>query len=234
MMFLPASMGAIAHAANAVSFVAASGASYIASGTSINSPSTPAGVQAGDGLFSIVYARSALTPPAGWTLVASQANTGTLTQTLYIYRRDNASSGDASTAFTWTQASSGRMGLAYVLVRSTSGLVTVAQSSGAETDYASSTAYPQTFTVPALTAVMSGELCLMAATAEQASSGAAENTYAISGATVRTTQPQADNRLAAFTQARNSGQANASSGTFTAGAASANYYSTLAVRLQAG
>ena len=230
--FQVAQFGRALASGGSVSYVAATGANYVASGTTISSPNTPAGVTTGDGLFAIVFARSALTPPAGWSLVASQANTGTLTQTLYLYRRDSASSGDSSTAFTWGQASSGRMGLAYILARSSTGALTVAQSSGAETDVASSTAYPHTVNIPALTAGASGELFLLCATSEAASSTASDNTWAFSGATACTTQPQAENRLGAFTQNRNSGQSNASTGSLSITVAGTNYYSAIAARLQ--
>lgn len=218
-----------------VSFISAAGASYIASGTSINTPSSPAGIANGDGLFAVLFARSALTPPAGWTLVASKTNVGTLTQTLHIYRKDSVTTGDSSTAFTWSQAASGRMGLSYIVVRSTSGAITIAATSDAETDYAVSTAYPQNATVPTLSASVSGELFLIAVTAEGASATAAQNAWtAPSGATARTTATQADNRLCAFTQSRNSGQSNSTPAAFgtVATTAGANFYSAITVRLQ--
>lgn len=213
---------------NSVSFVAASGATY-ATATSINTPSSPAGIANGDGLFAIVFARSALTPPAGWTLVGSQANVGATTQTLYIYRKDTVTTGDSSTAFSWGQSVSGRMGLAYVVARSTSGTITEAQVSGAETDYAVATAYPQNVTVPTLTAGVDGELFLIAATCEL-TSGSWPWTAA-TGATLRTTTPQTDNRLIAATQSRNTGQSNASPMTTGTGSASVNYHSSLTLRL---
>ena len=218
----------------AVSFVAASGANYIASGTSINSPSTPAGIQNGDGLFAIIYARSAFTPPAGWTLVASHPNVGTTTQTLYIYRKNAVTTADASAAFTWSQAVAGRMGLAYVVVRSSSGAITIAETAGAETDYAASTPYPQNVTVPTLTATVDGELFLIAATAEGAFSTPSDGAWnAPLGATLRTISPQAENRLAAATQLRNTGQANASPMTMglVTTTAGTNFYSSITVRL---
>ena len=223
----------------AVSFVAASGANYIASGTSINSPSTPAGIQNGDGLFAIIYARSAFTPPVGWTLVASQSNSNPssgVTQTIFIYRKDAVTSSDASTAFTWSQAVAGRMGLAYVVVRSSSGAITVAETASVETDYAVSTPYPQNVQVPTLAATSDGELFLIAATAELGNSIVSDGVWtAPAGATLRTISPQAENRLAAATQARNAGQSNSTPMTMGAGTttATANYYSAVTVRLQA-
>lgn len=217
--------------AGAVSFISATGANYVASGTTISSPTTPAGILNGDGLFALVFARSALTPPAGWTLVASRANTGTLTQTLYIYQKNSVTTGDSSTAFTWTQATSGRMGLAYITARSTSGSIVIAQVGDSETDYSVSTPYPQNVTISTLTATVNGELFLIAASAESAS-GSTNTWTAPTGATARTTAVQNDSRLIGFTQARDNGQSNASPATLSAGASTANFYTNITVRLQ--
>lgn len=227
--------GGAIRAGHAVAFIAAAGTNYIASGTTISSPSSPAGIANGDGLYAFIFARSALTPPAGWTLVVSKANTGTLTQTLYVYRKNTVSTSDASTAFNWTQASSGRMGLAYMVVRSSSGSITEAQTGTAETDYASSTAYPQNVTVPTLTATADGELFLIAATAEAASATPNTSTWtSASGATLRSTATQPENRLVVGTQGRKSGQSNSTPMTLntSTGGAGVNYYSAIIVRLQ--
>jgi hypothetical protein len=98
-----------------VSFIAGTTATFVASGTTI-SQNLPASILDDDDIFAYVFGRSALTPPAGWTLVDSQAFTavgGTLTQTLYVYRKNTVLSTDSSTSVTWTQASSGRMGVFY-------------------------------------------------------------------------------------------------------------------------
>ena len=207
MMCLPASLGAIARAGGSVSFVAATGASYIDSGTTINTPSTPAGVQAGDGLFAIVFARSALTPPSGWTLVNSQLFTAATTdQTLYIYRRDSAGSSDSSTAFAWTQASSNRMGLAYVLVRSSTGALTVAQSLK-RADSVAESGGVISIPVPTPTAAADGELVLAACSTINAATTPTTTTWtAPSGMTLRTTATLNQNRMAVATQARSAGQ----------------------------
>lgn len=212
----------------AVAYVAASGGSYV-SATSINTPSSPAGIANGDGLFAIVFARSALTPPAGWSLVGSQANTGTLTQTLYIYRKNTVTTGDSSTAFSWVQSASGRIGLSYVVARSSSGTITVAQASGTTTTYASSTASPHNVSVPTLSASVAGELFLIASTSEIGGSG---STWAsATGATLRTTATQNDNRLAAATQSRSAGQSNSTPMTFDPPGAAVGTYSAITVRL---
>lgn len=236
MIGLPAGIGLAHHPTpppTSVSFISATGAVFTSTGTSINTPLTPGGIANGDGLFAILFARSALTPPAGWTLVASQANTGTLTQTLYIYRKNTVTTADSSTAFTWTQASSGRMGLAYIVARSTSGSITVAANSGATTNYAVSTAYPQDVTIPILAATVAGELFLIATSAEAAGASGSDAWTAATGATRRTANTTAT-RLSAATQARNAGQSNASPMTFLpdGGLPAANYYSAITVRLQ--
>lgn len=216
-----------------VSYVAASGAAYVNTATSINSPSSPAGIQNGDALYAIVFARSALTPPAGWTLVASQSNaTGVPLQTIYIYRKDTVTSGDASTAFTWSQASAGRMGLAYVVARSTSGTINQAQTSGAENDV-TTPANSFNVTIPVLTAAGAGELFLIAASSNVANPSPSMSTWtAPSGSTIRTTASLAENRLMVATQARGSGQSNATPATFAiVGTAAANYFNALTVRL---
>jgi hypothetical protein len=219
-----------------VSHVASSGAGYVNGATTINSPLTPAGIANGDGLYAIVYARSALTPPSGWTLVASQVNTGTLTQTLYVYRKNTVSTSDGAAAFTWTQAVSGRMGLAYVVARSTSGAINQAQTSSAETDI-TTPGMSFTVTIPALTAAANGELFIIAATAEAGSVSPLNDTWtAPTGSTMRTTNTIPENRLAAFTQARNAGQSNAATAGFAIGAgggSTANYFSAITIRLSA-
>ena len=213
-----------------VSFIAASGTHYVSGATSIGSPQLPSDIHDGDGLFAVVFARSALTPPAGWTLVVSKTNTGSVTQTLYVYRKDTVVAANSSQAFTWSQSASGRMGLGYLQCRSSSGTVTVAQSDTAETDYTVSTAYPHNVTVPTLSADGDGELFLIAFAAELGSMSA-DTWTAPTGAAIRSSNPQVENRLGFATQARNSGQSNAFPGQFSSSSASANYYSSSVVRL---
>ena len=216
---------------SAVEFVAATGANYTATGTSISSPSTPAGVLAGDGLFAILYGRSTLTPPSGWTLVVSQENPGTITQTLYVYRKNTTAPGDSSTAFTWTQAVSGRMGLSYCLVRSSSGTITAAESAGAQADFASaSTTHPMP--VPVLTASVNGELFIIAGTSLVADASPNNSTWtAPSGATVRTTPAAPENRLGFATQSRDAGQSNSTPFVFSVTGQSVNELASIVLRL---
>ena len=213
-----------------VQFIASTGANYVASGTSINTPSTPEGVQSGDGLFAIIFTRSAITAPSGWTLVASQTNTDIATQTLHLYRRDSAAPTDSSTAFSWSQAESGRMGLCYVLARSNTGALSVAQSATVETDRPSAAA-TQTANIPSLTAAANGELCLFCATSTLSSATAGENTWAPAAGTVRTSNSQSDGRLIACTQELNAGNSSAATMTLSTASAADNYFSAISARL---
>lgn len=211
-----------------VTFVSSTTTGYVDGATSINTPSTPSGIQAGDGLFACLFSRSALTPPAGWTLVKSQTNTTITTQTLYVYRKDSVTSSDSGQSFTWNQANAGRMGLHYTVVRSTSGNITVAESAGTTNNSAAHA------NIPTLTADVDGELFLMCATAAVATfGGGGGDTWAPSaGATLRSTAFAENNRLAVQTQARNAGQSNASPMTKTSTIGDAdNAYSGITVRL---
>ena len=235
MMCMPASIAlAFAPAStSSVSYVAATGANYVTSGTTINTPSTPAGVATGDGLFAIVFARSTLTPPAGWTLVESQLNSGSgFTQTLYIYRRDSAGSGDSSTAFTWTQSASGRLGLAYVLARSTTGALTVAQSSTLAPVGTVSGGIVN-IACPTLTATTAGELFVLAASSIYVAANPDLTTLtAPPGATLRTTAAVDQNRMAVATQALDNSQSNSTPFTLNGLSTGTYKFTSLAVRLQ--
>lgn len=110
----------------AVQYVTAKIVSY-ANDTSV-AYTVPTGLNDGDCLLAFVYARSALTPPSGWSLVASQAHANsTITQTLYIYKKDAVVVADSGDSFTWTQASSGQMGVAYAVFDATIGSAVPAQ-----------------------------------------------------------------------------------------------------------
>lgn len=88
-------------------------------GTSI-AANAPAGVTDGDTLLAGVFARSTITPPSGWTLVRQcVAFNGPTSagQRLAVYTKDSTTSADASSSFTWSQASSEVMGVAYAAVR---------------------------------------------------------------------------------------------------------------------
>lgn len=211
-----------------MSFVAASGTSYVDSATTINAPSSPGGIQNGDGLFAILLARSAVTPPSGWALVASQSVVGATAQSVYVYQKTTVTTGDSSTAFTWTQASTGRMGLAYVVCRSSTGLLQILESSGVTTSNAS--ALTHNVTAPVLTAGTDGQLFILAACAVLGNTDT--NTWtAPSGASLRSTASQGNNRLAAATQLRNAGDSNSSPWTHTLSTASFNEFASLTIRV---
>lgn len=199
------------------SLVGADGANFIATGTSINSPSTPPGIQDGDAVYAFIYSRSTLTPPSGWTLIDSQSNSNPDTsanQTLHVYRKETVTSGDSSTAYTWNQSASGRMGLAYVVVRSDSGAIVEAEVKKAAQNFTSASSF--NVLVPHVVAETHGELVLVAASAITASTTLPDTWAAPSGATMTTTATQEQNRLAVAHHARNRGQGNTTPMTLTA------------------
>jgi hypothetical protein len=95
-------------------------------GTSI-AVNAPAGLADGDALFAAVQARSAVTPPSGWTLTEATADftDGTVTQKLSVYEKDATVSGDSSASFTWSQASSHPIAVAYAAAR---GMVSISSA----------------------------------------------------------------------------------------------------------
>lgn len=184
-----------------ISWVAGTTSGYVASATSIAS-STPAGIQNDDGVFAFVFARSALTAPAGWTLLASQACVSTtVTQTLYVYRKNTVTSADSSTSFTWSQASANRMGVTYAVVRAAEGDVRVAPGIGA--NFATNTT-TTTVTAPGYYASRSAEMALLAATTVLAPATSGTPTPP-SGATLWS-GTVAENRLGAAYDALNEGE----------------------------
>ena len=233
MMCLPASIGATfvpAAASSGVSFIAATGVNYIASGTTISSPNTPEGVTTGDGLFAIVMALNTsaeptLTPPSDWTLVDAQLLNyfSSAYVKLFIYRRDSASSGDSSTAFTWTQGAADIMGLGYVLTRSSTGSLTVAGTGKYGTVEFNAA------TCPVVTATADGEMFLMAASLVSPSTDMVWT--APTGATLRSSgAPNSIGRMGFATQSRDTGQSSgAAFGLSPSGSAGT---ASISVRLQ--
>lgn len=216
------------------SFVAATGSGFVATGTSINSPSTPPGIQDGDALYAFVYSRSALTAPVGWTFVESQSNTDTgsgTTQILHVYRKDTVTSGNSSTSYAWTQAVSGRMGLSYIVARSSSGAIEQAEVKKAAQNFTSASSF--NVLVPHVISEKYGELVLVAASVITASTSALDTWAAPAGATLATTATQAQNRLATAWQARNRGEGNSSPMTFMAPSGSfTNYTMVIVLRIR--
>jgi hypothetical protein len=123
-------------------------AAYLATVTSITR-AMPGDILATDLLYAVLMHRSAVTPPAGWTLVTSQACTqDAVTQTISLLKKTTPAPGDSNANATFTQASADRMGLMYFAVRATSGTPTLIASSLAVVDDTET----NTVTAPSLTA----------------------------------------------------------------------------------
>lgn len=211
-----------------ISFVASSASGYVAA-ASISSPTSPAGIADDDGLFAILMHRGVVTAPAGWSLVDTQAVTGAVTQSVSIYRKDTVTSADASTAFVWTQASGSRMGLNYIVLRSSSGVMTVASPTGKTSNTVSSNTV-NNCNVLSLTATMDGEMFILAGTSVTTSG---TNTWAApAGATLRSTAATTDNRVVSATQARDSGESNSLPFTFSSSVAISNEFASITIRVQ--
>lgn len=126
------------------------------------SASLPTSVATGDLVLAFVFARSALTPPAGWTLVQSVACVASgLTQTIYCYKKDTATSADAGVLYSWVQATSNRMGVTYAVMRGSGGRSVRIYSTAVATVSNQTT---NSISVNPITAVRSQELQLVAAT----------------------------------------------------------------------
>lgn len=109
-------------------------AAYLASVTAITL-AMPLGIATGDLLYAAVMHRSAMSPPAGWTLQTSvQCEADGLVQTLSLFRKTTPAPADSGANVTFTQAASGRMGVSYFAVRATSGTPTLIASAAANVD----------------------------------------------------------------------------------------------------
>lgn len=183
--------------------------SVYAVSTSLNA-TTPAGIENDDGLFAFVMTRSVLTPPSGWTVVASGSAFGSSnTQYLYAVKKNTVTSADSSVAVTWTQASNARIGVTYALVRGDGKKITVSEFAINNTSYY----YGTTYNIPSLTATSpNGELFLGGITSvivlgSFTSTPPSGMTLWSAGTT--------DNRLHGAYQARAAGQNNNTSWTYT-------------------
>ena len=138
------------------------------SGTSI-AAAAPSGLQTGDCLIAWVIARSALTPPAGWTLLGSIAHVsgGGTTQTLYCYRKNSVTAGDSGATFTFTQASSLTYGICYQAARADSGVAVVRSLQTTNLNNTATVA----ITPPAVTVDRGLEIVLLAGATIVASTG---------------------------------------------------------------
>lgn len=120
----------------AVTWVAGSTFAVTASATSITA-NAPAGIADGDMLLAAVFGRSALTTPSGWTKVCETAvfNVSSLVQRLAVFSKNTVTSADASSSFTFEQASAERMGVVYAVARGATAIA----------EYATETANNQAF-----------------------------------------------------------------------------------------
>lgn len=199
-------------------------AQYLASVSSI-SGNAPDDVADGDLLHAVVMHRSALTTPSGWSVVASQACTdGTTTQTVTVLRKTTAGPGDAGANFSFSQAASGRMGLAFFTVRGTSGSVAAVGS-----PLAVAVDELATNTVTAAAATAAGiELVVMVATSINASAAITQPSVAVGMSLVSGQASQT--RLGVAYQRRRAGQTNAGRFTFDAGSPTQNGLAALTLR----
>ena len=196
----------LAPVAGPVSFLAASSTVY-ETATSQNQ-AIPASAAAGDLILAFVMHRSALTAPAGWTLVASQACVyDTITHTMSVYKRV-ALSGDAGVSTTWTQAVSGFIAVHMHVYRKSGGCDVVDFDSYAigggstlSAAYAVSTA-----TADKQMAAVAGTSIFMAA---------GSPSIIVSSGSQTTPVSTANNRLCVTTLSRNAGQQ--TTGNFTRG-----------------
>lgn len=202
-------------------------ATYLASVTSI-ARAMPAKLVNGDLLYAVMMHRSAATPPAGWTLITSAACTaGATTQTMSLFKKNTALATDSGVSATFTQASSGVIGLMYFAVRATPGLTPsfVAATSSVVNNFATNT-----ITAPSITAAGT-ELIVTLATSINA--GAPVNQPSVSAGMGLFSGKASQTRLGAAYQRRNVGQTSAGRFTFDSGSPVTNGLAALTLRFTA-
>lgn len=202
-------------------------AAYLASVTSITR-AMPADILTGDFLYAALMHRSAVSPPAGWTLVTSVSCTETaITQTLSLFRKTTPAPADSGANATFTQASSGLMGLLYFAVRATTGMTLsyIGVTSTAVNDTATNA-----ITAPQITAAAT-ELVVTVATSVNAT---ADVTYpSIAAGMSLISGSASQTRLGAAYQRRTIGQTSAGRFTFDNGTPTNNGLAALTVRFGA-
>lgn len=202
-------------------------AAYLASVTSITR-AMPEGILTGDFLYAALMHRSAVSPPAGWTLVTSVSCTETaITQTLSLFRKTTPAPADSGANATFTQASSGLMGLLYFAARATTGLTLnyIGATSTAVNDMATNTV-----TAPQITAAAT-ELVVTVATSVNATAAVTYPSIAAGMSLVSGSASQT--RLGAAYQRRTVGQTSAGRYTFDNGTPANNGLAALTVRFGA-
>lgn len=171
-----------------VQFVAASGTTYV---TATSQDQTiPAATAVGDLLLACVMHRDTLTPPAGWTLVATRACSGAgVTQYTSVYRRV-AQSGDVSAPTTWGQASAARMAVHIQAYRKAGGCSVLATATAGVSDTATTAIAWAGLTVPP-----AGQMAVLVGSITFALTPGTTTITASSG-TMTTPPTVEDNRLA--------------------------------------
>lgn len=200
---------------------------YLAAATSIT-VTLPSVISAGGMVFVAVMARSAITAPAGWTLLQSVdcSSAATALQRLTVFTKNSVGPSDQSAAHTFTQATALRIGIMACAAKRDGGGISVAASA---TSTVASTS-TNTVTPPVATASQNGQLVLTFATSINAQ------------ASVTTPIPPTDsslwsgtvgeNRLAAAYQLLDNTAATAGGYTFDNGAPTNNGLAAVTVRLQ--
>lgn len=118
-------------------------------------------VQDGDALIAYLIAGSVVTPPAGWTLLRSQAAVyGSTTYTIYVYRKNVVTSADTGVNFTWTQSVNTVMGLGIAKLRSDSGVIITREVVGRSED---NTVNDSTINIAPVTTQRSSEVVIAVA-----------------------------------------------------------------------
>lgn len=186
-----------------VSFVASTQLT-LTTGTSV-SVTTPAGIADDDTLLAFVFARSDITPPAGWTAVGTTTALPPefLDQRVAIYTKDTVVSGNSSTSYTWTQVGFERMGVVYGVFRGVNTLESFQHNSSTTVDTYS-------ITPPTVTAVESGELFVSGASSYYGTAGSPTPTVQTSF-TKFSGETLANYRLATGYRSVTAGQSNSGS-----------------------
>lgn len=142
--------------ATGVQYVAMSEGAFVTAGSS--SVATPSGTLPADALLCVLMHRSAVTPPAGWSLLATRDVLGSEQpdHAVSVYRMTAPLSG----TYTWSQAASARMKVVYVVVRNNYGIVLFSSSSSSNKTDQGTTQH----NMPAVTAAVDGELHLQCST----------------------------------------------------------------------
>lgn len=184
----------------------------------------PPDILATDLVYAVLMHRSAVTPPGGWTLQTSIACTETgTTQTLSVFKKTTPAPADSGANASFTQASSGRMGLMFFAVRATSGTPNfIAATSVAVNNLATNTV-----TAPVVTAA-GVELVVMLATTQIATAAVTFPSVAAGMSLISGQASQT--RLGAAYQRRTVGQQTVGRFTFDNGSPVNNGLAALSLR----